>query len=391
MVSCGGAGESACAARSRAVELWNGVKIVRRAVSSRLNGPVVAVVASAALVLLGACSAADTPAEQPSATEATEPDATPAEETRTCGTATEEDAVAAARAAIDSAGLGLDGVEFSPATDQTRFDPCADLSALHMYPDGWNSRQSTHVALYHRGEFLSLGRQEVVSLIGSIAQVDPASVEVHYIEYTEPSDPTEPAESRVVLRWDEGEQTVVREGDLLDRREEVPVAVPGGPGGPGEAIPEAGGAESTAGGRAPVPGAYAGVGAPLPPDVIELPTSGGYGLLRTPSGNIGCELTAEFSGCGVESYITDETYGVDPGGDPRWFFYLSADGPGSLGSKGDAPAYHEANGHTVTTVPYGKVATWGDWACASESAGLTCWNIKTGHGAFLNKARTQGF
>ena len=42
-------------------------------------------------------------------------------------------------------------------------------------------------------------------------------------------------------------------------------------------------------------------------------------------------------------------------------------------------------------VEYGTVVYHGDYVCASENAGLTCWNTATGHGAFMNRDETKTF
>jgi hypothetical protein len=42
-------------------------------------------------------------------------------------------------------------------------------------------------------------------------------------------------------------------------------------------------------------------------------------------------------------------------------------------------------------VAYGTVVYHGDYVCASENAGLTCWNTTTGHGAFMNRDETTTF
>ena len=42
-------------------------------------------------------------------------------------------------------------------------------------------------------------------------------------------------------------------------------------------------------------------------------------------------------------------------------------------------------------VPYGTVVYHSDYTCASELAGMTCWNTTTGHGAFMSNMNTTTF
>ncbi|PKY98517.1 hypothetical protein CYJ26_06745 [Actinomyces urogenitalis] len=86
------------------------------------------------------------------------------------------------------------------------------------------------------------------------------------------------------------------------------------------------------------------------------------------------------------SYITDETYGTAPmTGDSKWWVSLDAQ---EIGLKGDAPWFDYPGTPTAT---YGALVYFGTTVCASEEAGLTCWNTTTHHGAFINRDATTFF
>ena len=41
-------------------------------------------------------------------------------------------------------------------------------------------------------------------------------------------------------------------------------------------------------------------------------------VIKTPSGNIGCEITPDYAGCGIQSYKSGQPYGSE-NGIPRWW------------------------------------------------------------------------
>lgn len=138
------------------------------------------------------------------------------------------------------------------------------------------------------------------------------------------------------------------------------------------------------------PGIYPGAGGPRPAHATLITTVypaesyGGLGIavIKTPSGNIGCDLSVAYAGCGILSYKKDQPYGYDDGG-PRWWMPLDrsfSDGIRSYG--GD---FFLTPGSPPQVVPYGAVVYYESYVCASEENGLTCWNSDTGHGAFMNR------
>ena len=118
-------------------------------------------------------------------------------------------------------------------------------------------------------------------------------------------------------------------------------------------------------------------------------------MIVSPSGNIGCDLSAHFAGCGVLSYRSDATYGRDEAGSPKWWFDLSSGGTPQIGGRGEgAFSLDEAfrgGGSSPQVVEYGQSVTFGSWVCSSEETGMTCRNTETGHGVFLSSARYETF
>lgn len=150
---------------------------------------------------------------------------------------------------------------------------------------------------------------------------------------------------------------------------------------------------------APVPGAYACAGGVAPEGAIELSSAGVTGvgaLVRTPSGNIRCGISGRqhpngygYLRCYVKSWaeegrFTPESNGGPDGGIPHVAFDSEVPVYKQLGT---APGEYmfEGDNDVTTEMAYGHIYTYGPFACASEETGLTCWNVETGHGAFMNK------
>ena len=118
-------------------------------------------------------------------------------------------------------------------------------------------------------------------------------------------------------------------------------------------------------------------------------------MIVSPSGNIGCDLSAHYAGCGVLSYRSNGTYGKDEAGSPKWWFDLSSGGTPQLAGRSEgAFSLDEAfrgGGSSPQVVEYGQSVTFGAWVCSSEETGMTCRNTETGHGVFLSSARYETF
>ena len=118
-------------------------------------------------------------------------------------------------------------------------------------------------------------------------------------------------------------------------------------------------------------------------------------MIVSPSGNIGCDLSAHYAGCGVLSYRSNGTYGKDEAGSPKWWFDLSSGGTPQLAGRSEgAFSLDEAfrgGGSSPQVVEYGRSVTFGSWVCSSEETGMTCRNTETGHGVFLSSGRYETF
>ncbi|MDO5535413.1 MAG: hypothetical protein Q4F65_12275 [Propionibacteriaceae bacterium] len=164
--------------------------------------------------------------------------------------------------------------------------------------------------------------------------------------------------------------------------------------------------------RAPAEGAYPCAGGQLPAHAT--PASAiisGYGLqtaiLRSPTQNIGCAITKEPDGatnleCDVSSW-SDNAPVAPTDHDPEIGYPSIRFGDGSAppsygGTKGDPPCHAPGacpgeDGRIVQPqiVQYGEVVHFGGFACASESTGMTCWNLASGHGAYFSRANFKTF
>ena len=118
-------------------------------------------------------------------------------------------------------------------------------------------------------------------------------------------------------------------------------------------------------------------------------------MIVSPSGNIGCDLSVHYAGCGVLSYRSNGTYGKDEAGSPKWWFDLSSGGTPQLAGRSEgAFSLDEAfrgGGSSPQVVEYGQSVTFGSWVCSSEETGMTCRNTETGHGVFLSSGRYETF
>jgi len=117
--------------------------------------------------------------------------------------------------------------------------------------------------------------------------------------------------------------------------------------------------------------------------------AGGWSVtvFQTPSGNIGC--TRDAYGAVVVCEISRHTWTMPAPlhtacGDDM----CTSDTVGLRGgvtvqiSHGDVPPWSNLKGEGVTapTLPYGSVADFGQAACLSSEAGVTCWDVDTHHG-----------
>ena len=144
-----------------------------------------------------------------------------------------------------------------------------------------------------------------------------------------------------------------------------------------------------------IPGAYSGAGGPRPANATPITAVySGYAVIVTPSKNISCEFSDTSAGCGVMNYTDSKPYGSDELG-PKWWVRMkssaSADQAEPEMVSRSQPPLSQNPETPGQQVEYGTVVYHGDYVCASEDAGLTCWNTTTGHGAFMNRDATATF
>lgn len=116
--------------------------------------------------------------------------------------------------------------------------------------------------------------------------------------------------------------------------------------------------------------------------------SGRYGgLLLTPTGNIGCDLSPDYAYCGVLSMSDDNLYPVEnplgPGTVPAWSFNLNSSDPRPEWRGDPLVSMLEESG--AQTLEYGQIVQHEDYICSSATEALTCWNTSTGVGLELNR------
>lgn len=146
---------------------------------------------------------------------------------------------------------------------------------------------------------------------------------------------------------------------------------------------------------APVEGAYACAGGPVPAEARSLPavTRGEERLatLMMPSGNIGCDVTTGAwpgATCLVLSWESRMKPDYDEWLGGQVSVNLNDMGEVRLGQLTDTPRFLSSrpDDPAPTELPYGTVWHMDDYVFASSESGLTLWNAETGHGALIKRA-----
>lgn len=142
-------------------------------------------------------------------------------------------------------------------------------------------------------------------------------------------------------------------------------------------------------------GAHPAAGGPIPSQARPaFVLRDGTAILTSPSGNIGCDIDEEYPGCGVHSMIESELMGTNEIGDSNWWVGLSSQYASSeapvVTARGDAPLYRYSD-VPAQVLQYGEVLHHAGIVCASEDNGMTCWNVRTGHGVFMNRREMLTF
>ena len=109
---------------------------------------------------------------------------------------------------------------------------------------------------------------------------------------------------------------------------------------------------------------------------------------KTPSGNIGCYVTAELARCDIEQRAFSATpKPADCEGD--W-------GSGAVSVEATRPGNFVCASDTVRdpnapVLGYGQRTRQASFVCDSAEVGVTCTNEATGHGFFLSRERYRFF
>lgn len=116
---------------------------------------------------------------------------------------------------------------------------------------------------------------------------------------------------------------------------------------------------------------------PAPEDAREMTS------LRSPTGNISCELATDSVSCSVieHDYSASGVEGCE-------------DGPFSITVAAEDPARACGSSFvddSADTLEYDDSAVHGDMACTSRFDGMTCWNTLTGKGFMVNRATYETF
>lgn len=318
------------------------------------------------------------PDETEATTDAETTTATPAPPDEECSALTGQEAVD--RWLGDMETHKRSGVEWrwSANVDATTYDPCAGLSWVSLNIERGTGSSPHAIMLFHQGEFVGPATDLDIWQRHEVRRISEDSIEVTY-SYPDDDEFVVDASGRATstFTWDEAEGKVVRTGELPPAAE--------------SAEADAGSTEDSE--TEVAPGAFAGAGGPRPADAQPMSMIDAYGqavaVIITPSGNIGCEFSSGGAGCGVISWIEAQPFGAGgPGGTPWWVNLGDGSAVPQVGPKGDAPHFMTPG---TPAVSYGEVVYHGAWTCASEEAGLTCWNTDTGHGAFMNRSGFTGF
>ncbi|MDO5727196.1 MAG: hypothetical protein Q4Q03_04670 [Bowdeniella nasicola] len=160
-----------------------------------------------------------------------------------------------------------------------------------------------------------------------------------------------------------------------------------------EPAPTAAPSPTTTPPRPPVAGAYRGAGGGRPKDAKPITTVSdptiSYSKCATavmPSGNIGCDIYADYISCYVESWPRDINPEI-PDPDGRSVVNMTADGPAQFGVNAGTMNYPGYNDGIPAgqVLPYGTAWYYEDFVLASSEKGLTFWNTASGYGALINR------
>lgn len=102
----------------------------------------------------------------------------------------------------------------------------------------------------------------------------------------------------------------------------------------------------------------------------------------SPSGNIGCMLYGGVARCDLRTH----TYRT-----PKRPYYCDLEYGDSISVGSRGKAYYTCHGDTVfgtsTVLKYGQTTRVGRLQCTSLTSGMSCVNLRTGHGFLISKSK----
>ena len=136
------------------------------------------------------------------------------------------------------------------------------------------------------------------------------------------------------------------------------------------------------------PEAYPGAGsADIPANAVYNGDLSGGLSLKSPSDNIWCFSYKESLSCSVRSWDgTQYGYSSDCYDGYCWPYNTV-----TIYQTGTPQLDVQTNGWAEVVLPYGQIAYNGNWVCASEQNGMTCWSRASGHGFFVNRDGYKAF
>lgn len=319
-------------------------------------------------------------ATTPTATEKSS-SATPSESPSCSSTVTAEQAIAEATTTLGEPMQGPDVRWGSEQADISGFDSCQDLSwiVLPIVPNETMDEQLkpafaglNRLVLFHQGKFIDHKYDILNAETPTVTRQGSSQLTVVYTQYGQ--------SYTSVYTWNSA-------ANRLDHAGEVPppTGFVSGPVAPSSATTTGTSVDNQASRQ-------------IPSNAVEVPVTydkGGSRIIKTPSGNIGCDLRGNFGAiCTVSSYITDKKYPVyHEGWGTRYKYSFGITDSGMLPApevRGD-PTYHEQYRDEAYAVPYGETVYYGSTVCESQEEGLTCWNVKTGYGVFMSREGYRAF
>lgn len=258
------------------------------------------------------------------------------------------------------------------------YDPCSPLSWIILSNSTGALSGPRHIMLFQEGRYTGTLTKTPAAYPPRITRIGSDTIKVVYSWAHDGEQPEAPTGTSTVTVTANPDKSVTTFGTL------PPVTEP----------------RDSDDSAPPVLGAWPGAGGPPPMNAIPAPmvvpagtshyANEATAVFTTPSRNIICDLLKHTGRCLIRSYQQDRPHGSTEGGMARWAVHAIGQPSASVGAQTqDTPAHERLT--SLPVVEYGTSITFGDMVCASADNGLTCWNVLTSHGAFMNRTQTLFF